>query len=66
MKTIALPEWNDLPDEVRSALIDEGEFWDAYIGSDMAHGIYIKLRALLDGLNLDAPADPDEPTLPDL
>lgn len=55
MRTIALPEWNDLPQEVRSALVNEGEYWDAFIGGDMAHALYLKLRTLLDGLNLDAP-----------
>lgn len=63
MKTIDLPEWNDLPEEVRVTLVREGEYWDAFIGGDMAHAIYVKLRGLLEGLNLDEPVSDDEPPL---
>lgn len=59
MRSIALPEWNDLPEAVRMEVCEEGRRWDAFIGDDIAHAVYLKLRELLDGLNLDVP-DPQQ------
>jgi hypothetical protein len=66
MRTIELPEWNDLPEHIRAGLVAEGNYWDAFIGADMAHGLYIKLRHLLEGTNLDDAPDlfPDQPPDP--
>lgn len=55
MRTINLPDWNDLPEDVRVALADEGRFWVPHYGGDFALAIYNKLREKLDGLNLDVP-----------
>lgn len=62
MRTITLPDWNDLPEPVRMALIEEGLSWDGDLGGDMTVNIYAKLKQQLDGLNLDIPDD--EPLLP--
>ena len=62
MRTITLPDWNDLPEPVRMAVCDEARAWDEHIGGDMAVNVYRKLKDMLYGLNLDNPAE-DEPML---
>jgi hypothetical protein len=62
MRMINLPEWNALPESIRAGLVEEGNYWDAFIGKDIAHGVYVRLRELLAGTNIDEP-DPDAPEL---
>lgn len=61
MSETLLPEWNDLPQTVRTAICDEGVRWFPHIGADAAHGIYVKLRELLALESLSSPSGEMEP-----
>lgn len=45
MTSEALPDWNDLPQGLRSALVKEREFYDQDFGGDCAVAIYNVLKA---------------------
>lgn len=42
---VALPAWNDLPEAVRSAGVEEGMIWVSQVGADAALSIYNAMRA---------------------
>lgn len=50
--TIALPDWNDLPQEARRALVEEAEFYVEHpsIAGDCAVNFYGKLRRIISDL----------------
>ena len=67
VRTILLPEWNDLPDHIRMALVDTGDYWDVTMGGDLAVNIYNVLRSHLNEHYFDPEIEPrlfpDEPNV---